>query len=779
MAESTSRPAPNPPEKPSPSPESMAVLFERELGVSHEEAQRLVDAGFTTVAEVRSANRDRLVSLGFPEATVTRLIQGKPGASGGDELLEKWLESRARRSPSPRVRKRPIASNDSGSQDLVKKWMAGESLEVTLEGGTPPGPSSSPSAPTEARGGTSGALPSNADPTASPSPPPLSSFGTPAPPAPDLAAAALQEVQQREETVLRWLSQMLERAKKENFDPAQLLSEARDLSRELHRERARRRQLEEELEHVKKGSVAVIKYVRSREARAREEALQARDAEILQLRRQLESARAALNNETAHSLLQTRDARIQELEAEIERLRSEAGSSQDKETEMASRFQDELAEKTRQAAEREAELKRRIIELEEALQHVKDEQDLAAKHSDLARMSRKELTAELKARVEQLEAREKALTARETELKVKMDELLAKADEIEGKRAPLAYKEAELSKREEELRIREEKVRLELRQLEQQRQAGVDPAGAEKLQRLEDISAEIGRKEEELRARETYLKQRLEELELKERGLAEAEVARAETERQEELAQNKVRTGIPRLDDLLFGGLPLGTNVLVNGPAHTGKEVMARLLAAEGLKKGVPVLWVLSDKATQTVREEMRTILPAYPEYEKKDLVRYVDLYSMSLGITQADRLVTLLSVDDKGLLEKVAKAVDDAAQEFKAHAPYYRLIFESLSTVTAYLDASNTFRFLQPFTGRRKLDHAVAYYLIDTGMHGESDIQTLQHMMDGSINLKMDQLKTYLSVQGIGEVQSRAWIAYTFTKKVFNIGSFSLDHIR
>ena len=63
--------------------------------------------------------------------------------------------------------------------------------------------------------------------------------------------------------------------------------------------------------------------------------------------------------------------------------------------------------------------------------------------------------------------------------------------------------------------------------------------------------------------------------------------------------------------------------------------------------------------------------------------------------------------------------------------------------------------------------------------MHTDSDLETLEHMMDGSVNLKVEQLKTFLSVRGIGEVQARAWVGYTFTKRSFNLGSFSLEHIR
>jgi KaiC/GvpD/RAD55 family RecA-like ATPase len=243
----------------------------------------------------------------------------------------------------------------------------------------------------------------------------------------------------------------------------------------------------------------------------------------------------------------------------------------------------------------------------------------------------------------------------------------------------------------------------------------------------------------------------------------------------------KVRSGVRRLDDLMFGGLPPAAQALVNGPVHTGKDVLARLFVAEGLRAGIPAIWVVTDKTYTQIRDEMLSVFPQYGDAEAKGLVRYVDLYSRSLGVTQAEAGVKLLSAGDKGMLDQLTQVINGFAQEFrdKAKDRSYRLVFETVSTLAAYLDTASMFRFLQPFSGRRRLDGAASYYVLETGMHTESDLQTLEHMTDGSINLKLDQLKTFLSVRGLGEVQSRAWIGYTFSKKSFSLGSFSLDHIR
>src|SRR5947207_13922412 len=93
----------------------------------------------------------------------------------------------------------------------------------------------------------------------------------------------------------------------------------------------------------------------------------------------------------------------------------------------------------------------------------------------------------------------------------------------------------------------------------------------------------------------------------------------------------------------MFGGIPFGTNASVYGPADVGKEVLVNLVMGGGLKKGVPVLWVLTDKGPADVRDDMSFVLQAYEEYEKLGLVRYIGAYSKSMGAEATDPNTTYL----------------------------------------------------------------------------------------------------------------------------------------
>ena len=304
-------------------------------------------------------------------------------------------------------------------------------------------------------------------------------------------------------------------------------------------------------------------------------------------------------------------------------------------------------------------------------------------------------------------------------------------------------------------------------------------SASDEARRMEDLRHELHAKEDELRAREGALRERMVDLEKMVGRAAEADADQMHEDAVRSVADVKVKSGIRRMDDLLYGGFPAGAQLLLNGPAHTGKDVLARLFSTEGLRLGIPSIWVVTDKTWGQVREDLAGLYPKYEDAERAGMIRFVDLYSRSVGSTQSTSGVRLLSSTDKGVLDQLSQTVNAISEELKEKFPTYRLVFESVSTVTAYLDTTATFRFLQPFIGRRKIDGAVSYYVLDRGMHSDADLETLEHMVDGSVNLKIEQLKTFLSVKGIGETQSRAWIGYTFTKRSLNLGSFSLDHIR
>ncbi len=474
------------------------------------------------------------------------------------------------------------------------------------------------------------------------------------------------------------------------------------------------------------------------------------------------------------SLLDVEFSKREELEKEIEALKKEIES-------LKNELVKPLPEDIRELKKREIELREEIIKLEAE----KERRMLELERSPRSSMSPEELE-ELKKAIKsgnmeeltrKIEELTKKLAEKEKELEELKAEMKIKEDEMKKLQEMLKYKEDELIRREEDLLYREKKIEAQLKQLQMIKNEIGNMDEIMLKRRLEDLQEEIQRKEEELRAKEKYLRMKEKEIEAKLKGLAEEEVALAEEEVKIEIRERKVRTGTRRLDDLLYGGFPIGSNILIYGPPYSNKEVLVYSFIAEGLRKGVPAIWILTDITVEGIREDMSYVLPTYEQYEKLGLVYYIDAYSRSIG--DINEIEGVIYLDFQNDVDGIMKAVDSIVKKIKEKSKYYRLAFRSLSTVMAYLDSQALLRFLQPFTTKRKRNGAVSLYLVEKGLHSENEIQMVGYSMDGMIEFKIEAHKIFLSVHGITDVQSRNWIEVTASKSGITLGSFTLGHIK
>ncbi len=464
---------------------------------------------------------------------------------------------------------------------------------------------------------------------------------------------------------------------------------------------------------------------------------------------------------------------------ELELRQRDASSYTSKEVEanLEERFHTELRQKETEWRYKEQQLQNRIQDMEKELLRLSMDLKLKDDKLKIFNMGKPDIEKAVSQKYEEMMAKEKEAAMMRSELDQMKIQIREKDDELKKIKDIVTYKEDELNRREEDMMYREKVLSGEKRKFEETRKelSGTDEVELKK--RIEELRNEVQKKEEDLRAKERFLNAKAEEIRMRESGLIEDEIKAREKDRVLEATQAKVKTGNTRLDDLLLGGIPFGSNIMVHGPPFVGKEVMVNSFVAEGLKKGIPALWVITDKTPKDIREEMKFVLSGYDEYERRGLVRYIDAFSRSMGDESKDEYTVY--IDEPTDHEKISEAVETITKTFRENYEYYRMAFRSISTLIAYSDPNTAFRFLSPLCGKRKRDKAVSMFTVEKGMHGEQEIQMLGSIMDGMIDFKVDQLKTFFSIQGISEVQSRAYIRYTSSKHALQIGSFALDHIR
>jgi len=782
-------------------------LFTRISGVGESKASALFEHGYTTPEALQAGAVEDLAKVpgigerlartiheAAPRLVAERSVaaaataNGPPAGTNGTDGLQSWLRGGSDQGLTSWLGGGPAANPQS--DDALKRWLTGEEDALGQWLG-------------EAEGRAEGAVGGDVDRQLKEKQ--------------RLLEQGERELRSKEmeidglrvelDAIKRTMSQELEQFKSGNFDPMKYVLETAELGKELQTERKRRRELEEEIQHIKKGSIAVIKYVKSQQmkagaspdvkrklaqesaARKKMEIDLRKTQEVLAgLKKQVEAGLGSLKPDDR--ALKQRELALVEGEATLRAKEEELGTLEEAakrgdvdlngggvSEELRSRMQEELREKEAEFLSKEDELKKHVISLQDELGRFKIEEEMRREAEALSGKPKTEIDAVLAAKERGLLAKERSFKLQEQDITRLNIENEQSKDEMSRLKQLVSQKDEELGRREEDLLYREKVLEGERRKMEFAKSQGFSVEEKDLKDRLEQLKGEINQKEEEVRAKEKFLKSKMEELRLREQGLIDEEIEAREEELKLEVKQDKIHTGSPRLDDLLLGGIPFGANVSVYGPAYVGKEVIVNAFMAEGLKKGVPAIFVITDKTPGDIREEMEFVLPGYTVYEGKGLVRYVDAYSRSMGGTEEDPYTVY--TQDPTDHETLLKAVEEVGKEFKKNHEYYRLCFRSVSTLIAYLDPATMFKFLQPFAGRRKRDKAVAMYVLEKGMHGEQEIQMLGSVMDGSIEIKVEQLKSYLCVKGICDVQSRAWIRYTYSKQAVNIGSFSLDHIR
>jgi len=139
----------------------------------------------------------------------------------------------------------------------------------------------------------------------------------------------------------------------------------------------------------------------------------------------------------------------------------------------------------------------------------------------------------------------------------------------------------------------------------------------------------------------------------------------------------RVAMGVPKLDEMLGGGLPNGYSLLVAGPAGSGKTVLATEFLAEGARRGETGIIAAFEKSPQ--QSSRRTL----DGLTKAGKVGVIDTRALDLSIDE-----TLHELTD--MIERMSakRVVIDSLSGFElALAPTFREDFrESLYRMVAVL---------------------------------------------------------------------------------------------
>ena len=424
------------------------------------------------------------------------------------------------------------------------------------------------------------------------------------------------------------------------------------------------------------------------------------------------------------------------------------------------------ADKQSQLAVREASLRQREADLTDRLKTSEERRaqydaaarDYESRLNDLGKtqVDTAQKAADVERSAKQLADREATVTDREKRLGSARLEVESRENDVNARERALAANEAEVSLRRQEMARGGDLPIAGLAAMAVAEQRGPPDRAATRRERVRKGSVR------EVSAPAT------------ESTPALAETLKAPTQRR---IPDRLPTGTPRLDDLLLGGMPPKSHVVLVGDAFVGKEVVLYSFIAEGLKRGEPAVLVTATRPPAEVAESLGVVLPQFREYEQMGMVTWIDASGPVAGAgSDPHRLVTKGSDDRAGILSLLVKTAK--VYEGQKKTPF-RVGFLGLAAVLAHGDERASFSFLQNVVGILKPRDALAIYSLEGAALSDAQVETLLGRMDGAIIFRQDRDKTFLSVKGLGDVQTRDWVECRATNRALIVGSFALERIR
>jgi len=238
-----------------------------------------------------------------------------------------------------------------------------------------------------------------------------------------------------------------------------------------------------------------------------------------------------------------------------------------------------------------------------------------------------------------------------------------------------------------------------------------------------------------------------------------------------------IPTGLSRLDELLKGGIPPKSSVLLLGKSFMGIDVLENNFIVNGLNSKVPCLIVTTDKPASDIRASLLPLVPRLEVFEQKGFIKYLDTYSSTVGLKDDNKAIIHQNgvIDMASMINITSRVQHNFSKKFAHH----RVVFRTPSTLLTKTDQKRALHFMETFQARCKAYGGVCLYNIIEGLHTEAEIGAIENLMNGVILFKRENERKYLKAQGLGEVATRDWIEYKHDDINFEVvGSFHLDRI-
>jgi len=204
----------------------------------------------------------------------------------------------------------------------------------------------------------------------------------------------------------------------------------------------------------------------------------------------------------------------------------------------------------------------------------------------------------------------------------------------------------------------------------------------------------------------------------------------------------RVRTYVPGLDEILFGGVPERSVVLLSGGPGTGKSILGKQFLFNGLKRDEPGIFVALEEHPVAVRRSFRHFGWDVSQYEKEGKFAIVDAFTGGVGAAAQRERYVVKQVDD---VHELSDVLRQAIKDIGAR----RVVVDSVSTL--YLTKPAVARSTIMLLKRVLAGLGCTAFFVSQVSVGERGFggPGVEHAVDGIIRLDLDEVdgKLYRSI--------------------------------
>lgn len=206
----------------------------------------------------------------------------------------------------------------------------------------------------------------------------------------------------------------------------------------------------------------------------------------------------------------------------------------------------------------------------------------------------------------------------------------------------------------------------------------------------------------------------------------------------------RVKTGFPLLDDILNGGFPKPSSVLIIGPIGTSKNTFAQQFMWQGLLDGEKALYVTVDTPPKDIIENMLNYgWDIRPFIEKRQLV-FIDGFSPRVGLEASSHYI----IENPFNVDEVLRSIMIAEQEVFGETGG-RLVFSHLSTIIFSWNRRDIMKFMERMHAEARKFNGVYLFTYSKGVRGNIIETFIRQLPDVVIMVSKEWIrnKAYMSL--------------------------------